>query len=194
MSGTRSSRRTAGDVAAIKALIQGEPGLVARKDKYGVTPLQAAARGDYKAMSNSFSPTGRRQCKGQQFATPLHWAAYGGYNSTGSVAPCQWRGRQAIAAVGSRNYAVAGPQGRCGIPLANGADLDASSYEGKTLLHDAGSKEMAEFLLARGSKSCQDYGAKRRCTALHFRGKEVAGVSSGQRADVNARDDRAARR
>jgi ankyrin repeat protein len=183
-----------GDVAAIKALIQGEPGLVARKDKYGVTPLQAAARGGYKAIVEFLLSNGADvNAKDQQFATPLHWAAYGGYNSTVALLLASGADVKAIAAGGKPlDYAVSGGHKDVAVfLLANGADLDASSYEGKTLLHDAGSKEMAEFLLAKGFKvNAKDYRGETPLHCAAFSGKEeVAEFLLAKGADVNARDD-----
>jgi ankyrin repeat protein len=69
-----------GNLAKVKALLKGNPGLVFSKDNEGTTPLHTAAANGHKDVAELLvANKAEVNAKDSHGFTPLHWAAYFGH-------------------------------------------------------------------------------------------------------------------
>ena len=162
-----------GDVEQVKALFDGNPGLVITKDSYrGVTPLHVAAEKGKRNVVELLLAKGLHvNARNKVGATPLHLAAA--------------RGRRDVAE----------------LLLANRADVNVGNKYGATPLHLAagkGNTEVVEVLLAKNADvNARDsngatplhYVASESYVGKFFLHKGATELLLAHYADVNAMDN-----
>jgi ankyrin repeat protein len=153
-----------GDLGKGKALIKGNPDLVASKDNVGRTPLHLAASFGHKEVAELLlTNKAEVNAKAKLGQTPLLWAASEGHKEVVELL------------------------------LAGKADVNAADNNGWTPLHKAaarGHKEVVELLLAnKATVDARNIQGETPLMAAAGEGrKEVVVVLLASKADVNAKD------
>ncbi len=163
-----------GDVAAVRALLARDPGLVAAADIHGKTSLHLAAEHDHAEVAEALMDAGADvEAETTWGATPLQWAGVLGSRAAGDALIARGARLTFASAAGlglldalarmrddgavSPAFVLACRNGHTEVArhlLERGADVDARGFFGATALHWAavnGQAETIRFLLDAGA-------------------------------------------
>ena len=147
-----------GDLAAVKALLAGEPALLEAKDEVGYTPLNwAAMRGKWTVVRDLVARGADVNAAGNDGCASLHCAANEDDGGIISLLLAKGAALEARNAWGNTPLQMAVQRGtlqNVRAFLEHGADLQTASDEGWTPLHYAtkcGHEEVRQVLLAAGA-------------------------------------------
>ena len=149
-----------GDMAAVRALLEKQPGLLNAPNNDGQTPLHVAAKNGHKEIVGLLLEKGAEVNARDRFqGTPLHWAVFYGHKEVAELllvkgAAVNTKERKGWTPL---HYAAwKGYKDLAELLIANDADVNAQQEEGMTPLHEAalsGKKDMAKLLARKGAKS-----------------------------------------
>jgi len=174
-----------GDLAKVKTLLKGKPGLVSSKNDYGQTPLHYAAHGHKDVAELLLIDKAEVDAKDKAGYTPLYVAAQEGHKDVVELLLAYKADVNAKANNGDTPLDMAVYKGRrdvVDVLLANNADVNAKDNKGGfTPLHFAagmGHKDLVELLLAyKADVNAKDNnGHTPLAWALHKGHKDVAEV------------------
>jgi cytohesin len=194
-----------GDLAKIKALLRGNPGLVSSTDYWGMTPLHFAATWGHKDVAELLLANHAEvNAKNHDGETPLHYAAIQGDKDVAQLLLANRADPNATDKDGETPLHKAAEDPTKDVAellLANHAEVNAKDHDGRTPLHDAaafGHKDVAELLLANHAEvNAKDNDGR---TPLHFAAhdgmsgswlpyKDVAELLLANHGQVNAKDN-----